>query len=282
MIGEIQGVLVGQIFASRRLLHDAGIHRGLQQGIGAGGESIVLSGGYVDDIDDGDTIIYTGEGGRDQNTGRQISDQTLTRGNLALMKNYQEGNPIRVCRGPMPESPYAPLAGYRYDGLYRIESCFSDTGTDGFKVWRYRLVRISTSEQIQSGQVTLVPAGENQPGRSTVYTTRVIRNSEVGNYVRALYSHTCQISGDRLETPNGPYAEACHIKPVGRPHNGPDTVGNVLCLAPNMHVLFDLGAITLSDDFYVIGKDVQLHVNPRHNLSLECIRYHREHIYCGD
>jgi len=61
MIGEIPEVPVGTIFESRRSLHDAGIHRGLQQGIGAGGESIVLSGGYIDDVDDDDTIIYTGE-----------------------------------------------------------------------------------------------------------------------------------------------------------------------------------------------------------------------------
>jgi putative restriction endonuclease len=281
MIGEIPGVPVGTTFVYRRSLHDAGIHRGLRQSIGAAGESIVLSGGYVDDVDDDETIIYTGEGGRDINTGRQNADQTLTRGNLALMRNYQEGNPIRVCRGYKLYSPYAPTAGYRYDGLYRIESCFLDTERDGYKVWRYRLLRIPRAEQLVSSQVTPAPAGE-QPVRSTVYTTRVIRNSEVGNQVRSLYHHTCQISGDRLETSNGPYAEACYIRPVGRPHNGPDIVGNVLCLSPNMHVLFDLGAITLSDDFSVIGKGVQLHVSPRHNLSLECIRYHREHIYCGD
>ena len=282
MIGEIPGVQIGQMFESRRNLHDAGVHRGLQQGIGAAGESIVLAGGYVDDIDENAIITYTGEGGRDPNTGRQIADQTLTRGNLALMKNYQEGNPIRVCRGYTLDSPYAPSTGYRYDGLYRIENCFLETGIDGFKVWRYRLVRISESEIIHPDQVPTVPAGRQQPERSAVYVTRIIRNSEVGNYIKTLYNHTCQISGDRLDAPNGPYAEACHIRPVGRPHDGPDIVQNILCLSPNMHVLFDLGAITLSDDFRVIGKDVQLQINPSHNLSLECIRYHREHIYHGD
>jgi putative restriction endonuclease len=34
----------------------------------------VLSGGYVDDNDEGDVIIYTGQGGRDPATGRQIKD----------------------------------------------------------------------------------------------------------------------------------------------------------------------------------------------------------------
>ena len=282
MIGEIPAVRIGQIFASRRSLHDAGAHRGLQQGIGAAGESIVLSGGYVDDVDDGDIIVYTGEGGRDPNTGRQIADQTLTRGNLALLRNYQDGNPIRVCRGFTLESPYAPKTGYRYDGLYRIESCWQDHGRDGYMVWRYRLVNISKNEQIKVDETTPVPDGKQRPGRSTVYVTRVIRNSAVGNYIKALYDYTCQISGYRLETPNGAYAETCHIRPVGKPHNGPDIIENVLCLSPNLHVLFDLGAITLGDNLEVIGTEARLHVDSKHKLSLECIRYHREHIYCGD
>ena len=66
MFGEIEGVTEGQIFESRRELHDANVHNGLMRGIGKQGASIVLSGGYVDDEDLGDEIIYTGEGGRDQ------------------------------------------------------------------------------------------------------------------------------------------------------------------------------------------------------------------------
>jgi hypothetical protein len=45
-------------------------------GIAPNGTSIVLSGGYVDDLDEGDLIVYTGEGGRDPGTGRQIADQS--------------------------------------------------------------------------------------------------------------------------------------------------------------------------------------------------------------
>ena len=80
MFGEIEGVTEGQIFESRRELHDANVHNWLMRGIGKQGASIVLSGGYVDDEDLGDEIIYTGEGGRDPNTGLQVSDQTLTKG----------------------------------------------------------------------------------------------------------------------------------------------------------------------------------------------------------
>jgi len=60
--------LIGRTFKNRRDLHDSGIHRGLMRGISPGGESVVLSGGYVDDLDEGDLVIYTGEGGRAQNS----------------------------------------------------------------------------------------------------------------------------------------------------------------------------------------------------------------------
>lgn len=73
-IGEIEGVEAGVTFENRRALHDAGILRPLQAGIAggasSGAESIILSGGYVDDQDYGDEIIYTGHGGRDPTSGR--------------------------------------------------------------------------------------------------------------------------------------------------------------------------------------------------------------------
>lgn len=122
MLGEISGIEVGQAFPDRRALHDANIHRGLQQGIAGDGSSVVLSGGFVDDVDEGDLVIYTGEGGRDPVTGRQVGDQQLTRGNAALARNYVAGNPVRVTRGSKLDSQYAPTTGYRYDGLYRIDA----------------------------------------------------------------------------------------------------------------------------------------------------------------
>lgn len=47
--------------------------------------SIVLSGMYEDDLDNAEDVVYTGQGGHNL-TGdkRQIRDQTLERGNLAL------------------------------------------------------------------------------------------------------------------------------------------------------------------------------------------------------
>lgn len=86
------------------------------------------------------------------------------------------------------------------------------------------------------------------------------KKSDVGNYVKLLYGHRCQISGTRLGTPPAPYAEASHIRPVGKPHNGPDTVDNILCPSPNMQALFDLDAISLTYDFKILGLDEDLEI----------------------
>ena len=146
MLGEVQGVKTGQWFESRAALHNAEVHKGLMRGIAPKGASIVLSGGYVDDEDNGDEIIYTGEGGREQKTGRQIADQTLTGGNLALVQNCKNGIPVRVTRGFKCESNFAPASGYRYDGLYRVDTYWKDVGIDGFSIWRFKLSRIETNQ----------------------------------------------------------------------------------------------------------------------------------------
>jgi hypothetical protein len=87
--------------------------------------------------------VYTGHQGRDPNTGTQIADQELTHQNLALAVSCQRGLPVRVIRGSELDSPYAPKSGYRYDGLYQVESYWHETGAAGFRIWRFRLVRQS-------------------------------------------------------------------------------------------------------------------------------------------
>ena len=54
--------------------------------------------------------------------------------------------------------------------------------------------------------------------------------------------------GTRIESPSGPYAEAAHIKPLGRLEDGPDVAANILCLCPNHHKLLDSAGVV------VVGK----------------------------
>jgi putative restriction endonuclease len=144
--GHIPGYPEGSCFGSRVELSQTGLHRPLIAGISGSGRlganSVVLAGGYEDTEDFGAEILYTGHGGRDPETGRQVAHQTLTRGNLALACNVHSGVPVRVLRGARQHSPYAPVAGYRYDGLYRVVGYWRAVGKAGFSIWRFRLVKL--------------------------------------------------------------------------------------------------------------------------------------------
>jgi putative restriction endonuclease len=146
LLGNLQGF---PTFDDRWEMHLAGVHRPTQAGIcgsqNEGAESIVLNGGYEDDQDGGDVIVYTGHGGNDPPTGQQIANQELTKGNLALARSSEYGQPVRVIRGARNPGPHRPAKGYRYDGLYDIEKFWSERGKSGYTIWRFRLVKRSRS-----------------------------------------------------------------------------------------------------------------------------------------
>ncbi|MEV5982049.1 YDG/SRA domain-containing protein [Streptomyces sp. NPDC052114] len=297
MIGEVPNTEVGQEFVSRRLAHEAGIHRPLQAGICGtkknGAESIVVSGGYKDDEDHGDVIIYTGHGGQDS-SGNQVSDQSLDdAGNAALVTSYLEGLPVRVLRGAHSGSQWPPSTGYRYDGLFRVTSYGSKLGIDGFLIWQFRLeaydgtplpapVQQELLPQSEPVAVTIprqAPTGNESPGRVTTTVQRIVRSSAVKRQVKAWHDNRCQICNLRIEVPGGSYSEGAHMQALGSPHNGPDTTGNVLCLCPNCHVMLDAGAIVISDALTVVRGGVEegtLRTHPRHVLDMDCVRQHRE------
>jgi len=277
--GEITPIVVGTAFASRRELYTSGIHRALQAGIvgsaSTGAESIVLSGGYVDDQDLGSEIIYTGHGGRDPATGRQIADQTFTRQNQALVTSCLQGLPVRVVRGSEHNSPYSPDVGYRYEGLYRVESYWHARGADGFLVCRFHLLALA-NDQSQPSIISGVPSAPPGQARRVPSTVlRIVRDTAVSRRVKELHAFQCQVCGIRLECKGGPYAEAAHIRPLGAPHHGPDAMENVLCLCPNHHVLFDNGAFGIGDDFAFVGLNGRLRTSPDHIVNRDHLNYQR-------
>ncbi len=150
-IGPIEGVQVGDHFASFAEMMKAGVHGVTTQGIwsrkGVGVGSIVLNGGYPDDQDHGDVILYTGSGGQNSTTKKQERDQRLDQGQNAVLElNRELGLPVRVIRGWKGESDRSPKSGYRYDGLYRVAKSWVGPGsapdTKSFKMVTFHLVRI--------------------------------------------------------------------------------------------------------------------------------------------
>jgi len=256
----------------------AGIHSRKDEGA----FSIALNAGYVDDEDYGDRIIYTGEGGNDPNTKRQVEDQTFTKGNLGLAKNVETGLPVRVLRGPKHKSPLPTPKGYRYDGLFSVVSCWHEEGRDGFLIYRYELRKLGEEESEswndQDEDPPALPPGNAKPGTRKTTTNRIIRDTEMSRSVKRIHKHRCQVCALSLPGPVGPYAEGAHIRPLGGTHAGRDTPDNLLCLCPNHHVLFDLGAIGVADDLSLIGHDGVLRTKSKHSIDFDNVRYHRQHV----
>ena len=284
VFGDILNYPEGFLFESHLELSQAGVHRPLQAGISGSGkdgsDSIVLSGGYEDDQDFGDIIVYTGHGGRDPETLQQISDQVLNRGNLALAYSCIHGLPIRVIRGANHRSFYAPPVGYSYSGLYRVEDYWHERGKSGYTIWRYRLVKIA-SQNDKPKQLQEISVPYEVASRQASNILRIIRNTQQAQKIKELYDYSCQICRVKLEGSAGPYAEAAHIRPLGTPHNGPDSFDNLLCLCPNHHVLFDYGGFAINDDFTLLGIQGILYTKPEHKIDINHVKYHRTHYYNG-
>lgn len=155
--GGIPGVPIGAKWEDRQGCSRASVHRPLMAGIHGtektGAFSIVVSCHYKDDKDLGDTIYYTGTGGRKRwsdgcppkrlRLGPQVFDQQWSdQGNEALVTSRDTGNPVRVIRSHKVLSDFAPAKGYRYDGLYTVETAWKEKNSKGLDICRYRLERV--------------------------------------------------------------------------------------------------------------------------------------------
>ena len=195
IFGPITGVPVGSTWRTRKELAAAGVHKPQMNGISGtaaeGADSIVISGGYEDDLDFGQEIIYTGTGGFDASTRKQIADQTFENTNNAgLVTSQLSGLPVRAVRGSGGDPEHSPQSGYRYDGLFSVVDHWSEPGKSGFRVCRFRLVAI-TDPVVNASEpfsLDLIPAGESNPKRICALTTRVVRSTKVSEYVKRIHN----------------------------------------------------------------------------------------------
>ncbi|KAK3281941.1 hypothetical protein CYMTET_10298 [Cymbomonas tetramitiformis] len=186
-IGDMPGIHVGDRFSCRHQMCAVGIHNHWYQGISwaAAREmvswrytheekheekrppsdtklcvAVVLSGRYQDNKDEGETVVYTGEGGHraDNATGIPARDQVLEKGNLALYNNYVHKIPVRLIRyvdGVDATDEDSPVAAkeYTYDGLYAVEGHDYIMGEAGYRVYQFTLRRLSNQRSLQSSRV---------------------------------------------------------------------------------------------------------------------------------
>ena len=283
IFGEIDGIAEGHWFEGRKEMMPSSFHRSWGRGIDGNGDTgasaIVLSGGYEDDKDLGDEIIYTGAGGNDPNSGRQIEDQTWENtGNAALLTSMDEGLPVRVIRGHNHNSEFSPPSGYAYAGLYSVVDAWVEQGISGYKICRFKLVY--SGDNLDRNSIEQIErhldhtARERRRVKGTVL--RVVRDSKLAHTVKEIYKHECQVCGIALPTKRGLYSEGAHIKPLGSPHNGDDSLANLICLCPNHHVMFDKGSFSVQQDLSLVGAvEGLLSVDHRHHIDMENFTYHR-------
>jgi hypothetical protein len=140
VFGHVGSAQPGDLFASRLDLSLRGQHRPPRAGVCAtvahGAESIILADQYEDDEIHEDYFWYAGHGGRNGQTGRQVTDQEFNHRNRALARSQETGRPVRVYR----RIDSAPAAWqFRYEGLWRVVAHEYVTGKSGYQVYRFRL-----------------------------------------------------------------------------------------------------------------------------------------------
>ncbi|KAF3328240.1 histone-lysine N-methyltransferase, H3 lysine-9 specific SUVH4-like protein [Carex littledalei] len=162
VVGAVPGVEVGDEYRYRAEFSVLGLHQPLRGGIGSTlwngiriATSIVASGGYSDDIESENVLIYTGAGGKP--TGKpghtEPEDQKLKGGNLALKNSIKTKTPVRVIHGQNIGNSRKET--YTYDGLYEVETYWPDNVTHIVKgvpntvvEFRFRLKRLEGQPEL--------------------------------------------------------------------------------------------------------------------------------------
>jgi len=143
------------------------------------------------------------------------------------------------------------------------------------------------SPHVHTDAPIALPAGRELPPVVRLRTTARLRDTVLGLAVKALYQHRCQACGETVPLTRSDYVESHHLRPLGNPHNGPDTPGNVIVLCPNHHTMFDRGAAGIEPEGLRLvharpGLTLprsRLELAPGHELALAHLRYHYTRIF---
>ena len=103
------------------------------------------------DSDLGDVLYYSGSG---SSVNTDPVNPNLTRGVKALRYSMRVKRPIRVIRSSAGKGAFAPSCGYRYDGLYTIDSEDLEHNKLGGAYLRFKLSRASNPASIDMTRPT--------------------------------------------------------------------------------------------------------------------------------
>ena len=146
------------------------------------------------------------------------------------------------------------------------------------------------SPDIDTGIVAGLPAGREVPLARVRRGAVRLRDTMLGLAIKRLYQCRCQVCRAPVPLTRTDYAESHHLRPMGSPHDGPDTPGNILVLCPNHHVMFDRGAAAVEPERLTIvhhrpgifEPSKRIYLAAPHNLARAHLLYHYEKIFLAD
>lgn len=306
-IGNLEGMEVGFLCYSRAEMAAVGLHTQLMQGIDyiasrpginfipheSGRKTsdyrlpiatcIVMSGGYEDDHDEGDTISYTGSGGSNQKGDkRQMRSQEMNPANQALVNSYEQGLPIRVVRGHQlskgqKSKSYQPPKVYTYNGLYKITDYNLCGGQSGFSVYKFTLVRIEGQSPLETEKVQFL--GKKDPAEEML---KGIVSCDISNGRERLPIPASNVIDDpAVPPPPFDYLTENRLgEDVARPSPGPGCSCEGLCVNSETCACARLNSLSKPSFPYttdkvgagllVIPSDVVYECGPNCKCSREC------------
>ncbi|MDS0298286.1 HNH endonuclease [Halogeometricum sp. S1BR25-6] len=228
------------------------------------------AGPYEDDVTGGQ-FTYVGEG--------QNGDQTLTGGNRYLANAAESPLPIFFFHRGEGES------AWEYQGQVDVLAC-DEVEYGGRTVYQFTLQR--RSEKREGIDREEAASDLDAPERVETTRTRIVRNTPLATALKRRYDFACQVCGETRRRGAGEddgYAEAHHVRPLGRPHDGPDAESNLLVLCPNHHADFDYGTVAVDPESYRIAHAYDaavdgetLFVRGDHALDARFLDYHNREV----
>ncbi|KAK6442340.1 hypothetical protein LTR95_001416 [Oleoguttula sp. CCFEE 5521] len=169
-------LLNGQWWPSQLCSVVAGAHGASIAGITGdlvdGAYSVVMSGGLdpsgvpYPNIDHGDTVQYCG-------TDATKNDGQPSAETRQMIKNSNNGQPVRLIRSSKLGGEHAPEKGYRYDGLYSVTAVEQmDPAGSQRQRHRFTLVRVAGQDPIRSTEPERRPTQKETAAYTTDRTWR--------------------------------------------------------------------------------------------------------------
>jgi hypothetical protein len=168
-----------------------------------------------------------------------------------------------------PPKYVVSLAWLLVNGVGHARRAFNAVEAKNYFIKKgYRII----DRRLEDGETQKASDIDVSPDRVAITTYRILRDTDLARQIKALHEYRCQICGHTIQLADGSfYAEAHHVRPLGKPHNGPDTMGNIICVCPNHHAELDYGVMPLP----ATGRDD----SSDHAIEKQYVDYHNRVIY---